>query len=161
MDPEGIGRASDYKIAVHIPEGAQTDLSLGRSVRVTLPIVHDQQTHAVVESIQGSEIGFRLSGQVQELNGQEVRVEIVLQPRGLFKIPFNAVYSPRGNPVQTFIVSEGRAQARDLKIVALASPTEIWVAGPLDPRDEVIVQGLDNLISGDAVKAVTPEGDIP
>src|SRR5260221_1227113 len=46
LNQTGIGQAANYTVTVSIPEGADTDLSRGQSVRVMLPIVHNQETHA-------------------------------------------------------------------------------------------------------------------
>jgi multidrug efflux pump subunit AcrA (membrane-fusion protein) len=146
-------------VTVIIPEGAKPALRRGQEVSVTLPIIHHGKTAASVAALAPGEIRLLLAKQVQELNGQEVRVEIPLKPQGICRVPFQSIDSPRGLSKQVLVLNDNHVEARDVKIVALAGGTDILVTGPLAAGDQVVVEGLDNLLSGDEVQVVpAPEG---
>lgn len=150
----GLNRASSYLVRVAVPKGATPDVAVGRSVPVTLPIIHHQQTTGSVVKIEEGEVQLRLAQQVQELNGQRVRVQLPIAGKGIFRVPFTAIYSPRGGSKQVFVVKEGRAEARPAELVSLFSSDQVLVAAALNEGDQVVSQGIDNLISGDTVEVI-------
>lgn len=154
---EAIGETSDYRVTVSLPAGVKPDLGVGRSVRVLLPVLHHQETRASVESVGEKSVSLSLTGQIHELNGNVVRAEIPIQAKGIFRVPFEAIYSPRGMDKQVFVLRGDRVEAREVAIVAMATERELLVAGSLEPSDRIVTQGLDNLLSGDAVTVVKSE----
>ena len=159
-DKQGtVSRESSYRIRVKLPAGASPTLAPGQSVKVTLPIVHDQETSAVVEAVEQQAVSLLLAKQVQELGGQEVRVAIPLRGKGVFRVPFDAIYSPRGLTTQLFVVQGDHVELRDIKVIALAGPEEVYVTGKLADVDHIVVRGLDNLLTGDVVEVAQAEGD--
>lgn len=151
-------RIKDYLISVPIPKGIYPRLSVGKKVSVILPLVHNQEATAVVNSIDSDILTLRLSKQIQELNGQKIKVIIPFSSKGLFKLPFRALYSPLGNKEQIFIIRNEHVQIKSVKVITVLSSTEVIVAGDLADSDWVAIQGIDNLIAGDLVIVVDENG---
>lgn len=147
------GTPSDYRVTVEIPEGAQTTLSAGQTAAVTLPIIHHQEARGTVESTAGA-LHLVLSNQVQELNGQQVQVLVPLRAQGLFRLPFQSVYSPRGVTKRVMVVRGKSVEAVEVKVIALAGESDVIVAGSLSNGESVVVDGLDNLLPADPVEPV-------
>lgn len=156
-DSTAIGATSDYRVRVTLPRGTKTFAKIGQKVSVVLPILHHQKTQGVVEKIEAFQVEILLPRQVQELNGQEVRIEVPLEPDGIFWVPFASIYSPRGTKKQVFVVRNGRAEAVVVETIKLGLNSGIYVAAKLNFNDKVVVKGLDNLIAGDSVAVLAEE----
>ena len=154
---DSVAGPSDYHVTVSIPRGADPALVKGNTVRVTLPILHHRETQASVETLERGRLELLLPKQVQELSGQEVRIEIPLKAAGIYRVPFTSIYSPRGATKQLFVLQGDHVETRDIEVVAMANASEILVAGRLSPGEQIVVQGMDNLLSGDAVRVLTSE----
>ena len=152
------GAGNSYRIVVPVPKGAKVATQKGHSIRITLPILHHQDTQGSVVEINEKHIEILLSQQVQELNGQSVRVEIPLSGEGLFRVPFTAIYSPRGINARVFVVQGDKAEGKPAEVISLYGDTEVLIAAPLKAGDRVVVQGTDNLLSGDTVEVLAQEG---
>lgn len=152
------GRTAEYQVTVPLPKGALADVTPGQRIPITLPIIRNQQTQGVVESLQLDKLILHLSQQVQELNGQNVRAEVPIKATGIFRLPFTAIYSPRGVTKQVFVVKQERAELMPVEVISLYNNHELLISAGLSATDRVVTQGLDNLLNGDAVEVVATDG---
>jgi hypothetical protein len=149
---------SSYQIEVDLPKGVQADLSKGQTVLVSLPIVHHSEVRARIDRVEVGKIKLILGDQVQELAGQEVRVQIPLRSLGLYRIPFEAVCSPRGLSKKVFVLQGDRVLATPVEVVAPSSDDgDIWIAGQFAPDSKIVIRGFDHLVTGDLVRVVSKE----
>jgi multidrug efflux pump subunit AcrA (membrane-fusion protein) len=153
----GIAKISTYRIEVPSPRDAEVELKPGESVSVTLPIIRHNEVRARVDRIVPGKIELLLPDQVQELSGQQVQVKVPLRSSGVYQLPFWAVYSPRGLTQEVFLLQGDQAHLVPIEVVGPADRDgRIWVTGPkLAPGAQVVVHGLDNLVSGDRVQVVS------
>jgi hypothetical protein len=144
-----------YHLSVQLPNGVTPDLSVGSSVAVTLPTIHHNSAFASVKSISKTQVALVLANQVQILEGQRLRVILPLKPAHLFRIPFQAIYSPRGLTTEVFLLSNEK-RTHLVPVVPLQALPEGKMIVSADQLDDatVVVQGTDNLISGDSVQVV-------
>jgi hypothetical protein len=146
-----------YHLSISPPNGLTLAGHPGSYVKVTLPTVHHGEAMAQVLSVSKTRIELLLANQVQQLEGQQLKVELPFQPAHLYRIPFQAVYSPRGLTAEVFLLSTDM-KVRLVPVVPLQflSDGGIIVASDQfpDPLKDalVVVQGTDNLLSGDSVQ---------
>ena len=146
------GRLKDYKITVQRLKGATPHVTQGQTLRLRLPLVHNSEASAKIVSITPDQIVLDFPRQVQELGGQQVKVEVPLLPQRLYRIPFQAVYSPLGSHPRIFVIKEGHAYLKDLEVIASDKDSSLIVSADLEPGTFVIIKGQDNLLSGDPVR---------
>ncbi len=145
----------NYRLSIPIPKGTVFDLSLGTSVPVTLPTIHHQNAQAKVSSISKTKIELMLSNQVQLLEGQRLRVTLPTKPLHLYRIPFQAVYSPRGLTTEVFVLaSDNRVSLVPIVPLKVLSNGNVIVSSDQLKGATIVVQGTDNLVSGDQVQII-------
>lgn len=149
-------KGRSYRLSVDIPQGTTLDLSPGSNVSVTLPTIHNRNAVARVSSVTTHRIEFILANQVQLLDGQRLRVILPAKPRNLFQIPFQAIYSPRGQTTEVFVMASDRRVhlTRVVPLQVLADGSVIVSADHQLKDALVVVHGADNLVSGDLVQVV-------
>lgn len=151
------GRA--YRLSIQLPSGVTPDLSIGSFVTVTLPTVHHNTAPAKIKSISKTRIELVLENQTQLLDGQRLKVTLPLKSVHLYQIPFQAIYSPRGLTTEVFLLSpDQRAHRIPVVPVKLLPGGKVIVSSDRLDGASIIVQGTDNLISGDAVRVVEQKG---
>lgn len=144
-----------YHLSIQLPNGVTPDLSIGSSVTVTLPTIHHSTAFAKTKSISKTRVEIVLADQVQLLDGQRLRVTLPIKPDHLFRIPFQAIYSPRGLTSEVFLLSsEKRARLVPVVPLQLLPDGKIIVSSEQLDSASIVVQGTDNLISGDSVQVV-------
>lgn len=144
-----------YHLSIQLPSGVIPDLLSGSSVTVTLPTIHHNKALAKIKSISKTRVELVLADQVQLLEGQRLRVILPLKPVHLFRIPFQAVYSPRGLTTEVFLLSQEK-RVRLIPVVplqVLPNGKIIVSSDQLDGAD-IVAQGTDNLVSGDSVQII-------
>lgn len=147
----------NYRLSVQIPKDTALNLSLGSSVTVTLPTIHRRNTLAKITSISKTKIELLLANQVQILEGQRLTVTLPIKPVHLYRIPFQAIYSPRGLTTEVFVLSNDRR----VRLVQVA-PLQFLADGKIIVSSDqlngalIVVQGTDNLIAGDQVQVIEP-----
>ena len=144
-----------YRLSIEIPKGAVLDLSPGSTVSVTLPTIHNRNAQARVSSISKTHIELLLTNQVQLLDGQRLRVILPAKPTHLYKIPFQAIYSPRGLTTEVFILSSDK-RVRLVPVVPLQvlADGKVIVSADQLKGATIVVHGGDNLVSGDSVQVI-------
>jgi hypothetical protein len=160
---KAIGEKADsderrsYHLSISPPNGLVLAMRAGSFVKVILPTVHHGEAMARIISISKTRIELLLTNQVQQLEGQQLKVELPFQPVHLYQIPFQAVYSPRGLTAEVFLLSADM-KVRLVPVVPLQASSDgglIVASDQLpDPLKDalVVVQGTDNLLSGDSVQ---------
>lgn len=148
-----------YHLSIQLPEGVTPDLYPGSIVSVALPTIHHSNALARVASVSKARIELILADQVQLLEGQQLRASLPLRPTHLFRIPFQAVYSPRGMSTEVFLITSEK-QARLIPVVPLQvlPDGKIIVSSDQLGGADIIAQGTDNLITGDSVQVVDQKG---
>jgi hypothetical protein len=145
----------NYRLSMPVPGGTVFDLSLGASVPVTLPTIRHQNTQAKVSSISKTHIELMLINQVQLLDGQRLRVTLPAKPVHLYRIPFQAIYSPRGITAEVFVLSsDQRVKLVPVVPLKLLSNGNVIVSSDQLKGATIVVQGTDNLVSGDQVQII-------
>ena len=151
-----------YFLSVQLPGGATTSASIGSSVNIALPVVRNRETKAEVVSIEKGKLKLRLTNQVQQLEGQTLTAEVPLKNEGLFLIPPQAVYSPRGAIAQVFVLTNDQTtQSIPITVLQVANDGRVLVASPNLSNSKVVFRGLENLITGTSVQVVESEGAKP
>jgi len=144
-----------YRLSIQIPKGTVFDLSVGSNVQVTLPTIHNRVTQAKVSSISKTQIDLMLVNQVQLLDGQRLRVTLPTKPVHLYSIPFQAIYSPRGITTEVFVLtSDQRVNLVSIVALQVLPNGKVIVSSAQLNGATIVVQGTDNLISGDSVQVV-------
>jgi multidrug efflux pump subunit AcrA (membrane-fusion protein) len=145
----------NYRLSIQVPKGAVLDLSLGSTVSVILPTIHNRNALARVSSISKTRIELTLTNQVQLLEGQRLRVTLPAKPINLYQIPFQAIYSPRGLTTEVFVLSSDR-RVHLVPVVPLQvfSDGKVIVSAEQLKGATIVVHGGDNLVSGDSVQIV-------
>jgi hypothetical protein len=149
----GPGPGTSYEVRVALPPGAEAAVGKGAAIAITLPIVRSDRTTGAVTAVRPGGLDVLLSGQVQELNGQTVQAEVPLKAAGIYKVPLGAIVSPLGEDCYVFAVRGGRAERVPVRVLAPADDASAYVSGALRARDQVAVEGMDNLLHGDPVEA--------
>lgn len=151
-----------YNLTVQIPPGATPSATFGTSINVALPVVRNRETKAKVTSIETGKLKLRLNNQVQQLEGQTLTAEIPLKNDGLFLIPPQAIYSPRGTNAQVFVLTNDQtAQAVPVTILQVVDDGRVLVVAPNLSHAKVVFRGLENLITGTSVQVVENQGVTP
>lgn len=144
-----------YHLAIRIPDGAKPDAAVGDALRLSLPIIHNARVLAKVTAVSEFDISLLLSGQVQRLQGLEITAELPLKPVNLYLIPFQAVYSPRGITTEVFVLQgDSRVRLVPVKPLAIRDNGDLIVSSSHLAGAKVVVDGLDNLVSGDLVSVL-------
>jgi hypothetical protein len=155
-----LGRT--YHLSIQIPTGATPELAVGSFVAVLLPTVHRNRAVAKVKSISKTRVEAALEDQIQMLDGQRLKVILPLRPVHLYRIPFQAVYSPRGLTTEVFILSsDQRAHLVPVVPIEVLPGGKIVVSSDRLNGASIVVHGTDNLVSGDAVQVVEQKGAAP
>ena len=145
----------NYRLSILVPRGTVFDLSLGSIVPVTLPTIHHQNAQAKVSSISKTKIELMLTNQVQLLEGQRLRVTLPTKPVDLYRIPFQAIYSPRGITAEVFVLaSDQRVNLISIVPLKVLSNGNVIVSSDQLKGATIVVQGTDNLVSGDKVQII-------
>jgi multidrug efflux pump subunit AcrA (membrane-fusion protein) len=145
----------NYRLSILVPGGTVFDLSLGSSVPVTLPTIHHRNAQAKVSSISKTKIELMLANQVQLLDGQRLRVTLPAKPIHLYRIPFQAVYSPRGITAEVFVLSsDQRVNLVPIVPLRVLSNGNVIVSSDQLKGATIVMQGTDNLVSGDKVQII-------
>lgn len=144
-----------YRISVKIPRGANPALQVGDTVKVTLPTIHNSQATSSVKAIAAGSLELSLANQVQLLDGQRLKVSVPLRPTNLFKVPFQAVYSPRGEKTEVFrLLPDQRVELVPFEPLQLLPDGNIVGASEGLTGRMVVVEGTNGLLSGDKVKVL-------
>ena len=145
----------NYRLTIQVPLGTVFDLSRGSKVSVTLPTIQNRMAQAEVTDVSKTRINLALRNQVQLLDGQRLRVTLPTKPIHLYKIPFQAIYSPRGVTAEVFVVSPDN-QVKLVPIVPLqVLPNGNVIISSDQLKDaKIVVHGTDNLLAGDNVQIV-------
>lgn len=147
----------NYHLSVQIPKDTVLNLSLGSSVTVTLPTIHRRNALAKITSISKTKIELLLTNQVQILEGQRLTVTLPIKPVHLYRIPFQAIYSPRGLTTEVFVLSnDQRVRLIQIAPLQFLADGKIIVSSDQLNGALIVVQGTDNLIAGDQVQVVEP-----
>jgi len=145
----------NYRLLMLVPKGTIFDLSVGSSVPVTLPTIHHRNLQAKVSSISKTKIELILTNQVQLLDGQRLRVTLPAKPVHLYRIPFQAVYSPRGLTAEVFVLSsDQRVNLVPIVPLRVLSNGNVIVSSEQLKGATIVVQGTDNLVPGDKVQII-------
>ncbi|MGE3263251.1 MAG: hypothetical protein AB7K68_15830 [Bacteriovoracia bacterium] len=145
----------NYRLSILVPRGTVFNLSLGSSVPVALPTIHHRNARAKVSSISKTKIELMLANQVQLLEGQRLRVTLPAKPVHLYRIPFQAVYSPRGITAEVFVLSsDQRVNLVPIVPLRVLSNGNVVVFSDQLKGATIVVQGTDNLVSGDKVQVI-------
>jgi hypothetical protein len=145
----------NYRLSILVPGGAVIDLSLGSSVPVTLPTIHHRNAQAKVSSISKTKIELMLTNQVQLLEGQRLQVTLPTKPVHLYRIPFQAIYSPRGITTEVFVLaSDQRVNLVPIVPLKVLSNGNVIVSSDQLKDATIVVQGTDNLVPGDEVQVI-------
>ncbi|MBI2387467.1 MAG: hypothetical protein HYV14_15875 [Elusimicrobia bacterium] len=151
------GRA--YHLSIQLPSGVTPALPIGSFVTVTLPTVHHNTAPAKIKSISKTRVELVLENQTQLLDGQRLKVTLPLKSAHLYQIPFQAVYSPRGITTEVFVLSpEQRAHRIPVVPIKVLPGGKIIVSSDRLNGASIVIQGTDNLISGDGVRVVEQKG---
>lgn len=149
---ESNGRLS-YRLSVKIPRGLIPAVKTGSFVGVTLPTIHQSLVNAQIVSLSSKEALLVLDNQVQRLEGQKLKVDLPVKSQGLFKIPFQSIVSSRGDSFEVYIVSaEMKVQSVQVSPIQVSSDGNVIVASEHLKNSSIVVQGTDNLLSGDSVQ---------
>jgi multidrug efflux pump subunit AcrA (membrane-fusion protein) len=145
----------NYRLSILVPSGTVFDLSLGSNVPVTLPTIRHQNAQAKVSSISKTKIELKLTNQVQLLEGQRLRVTLPTKPVHLYRIPFQAIYSPRGITAEVFVLaSDNRVNLVPIVPLKVLSNGNVIVSSDQLKGATIVVQGTDNLVPGDKVQII-------
>lgn len=145
----------NYRLTVQVPSGTMFDLSRGSKVSVTLPTIQNRLAHAEVTDVSKTQVHLVLRNQVQLLEGQRLRVAIPAKPVHLYKIPFQAIYSPRGLSPEVFVVSsDNRVKLIPIVPLRMLSGGHVIVSSPQLKDAKIVVHGTDNLLGGDSIQIV-------
>lgn len=148
-----------FHLSIELPTGLVPAIRNGSYVKVSLPTVHQNVAIAQITSLSKNRVELVLANQLQQLVGQKLKVDLPFLPINLFKIPFQAIYSPRGGASEVFILSS------DMKVLLVQIvPLQISSDGNIIVSSEqlkealIVVQGTDNLLSGDTVQVNKESG---
>lgn len=151
------GRRRDYRLDLELPSGTRAVARPGAQLEVLLPLVRHARAGALLLASQAGHLSLRLVGQVQELAGRDLQVQVGLQPAGLFIVPLGAVQSPRGLTAEVYALREGRAHSVPVQVLQLRDDGRLLVAGALRDGESVAEDGLDGLLEGDEVRLLPKE----
>ncbi len=153
-----VENAHSFQVKVNVPEGGTPDLEVGSWVHVTLPTVRHKVASARVTAITNNSVELLLPGQVQQLEGQQLKVELPLKSKGLYRIPFQAIYSPRGITTQVFILTKNStAHLISVKALQVLDDGEVIVSSEYLKDSKVVVSGTDNLLSEDSIRVASDQ----
>ncbi len=149
---ESNGRGS-YRLSLSLPTGVLPAVGVGSFVKVFVPTIHQSTVSAQVISMTKNRANLILSNQVQQLEGQRLKVEFPVQALNLFKIPFQSIVSPRGLKSEVFILtSDMKVSAVEVTPIQILNDGYVIVSSEDLKNKSIIIQGTDNLMSGDSVQ---------
>ena len=148
---------STYIIDAVLPAGAQPAIVPGDRATVMLPILHNENVKATLTQAGERNLRFSLTGQVQALDGETVRVVVSLKPTSLYKVPFSSIYSPRGLNTQVFIFDGEKVELSDVTVIRVLENNSLLIVAALPAGTQVVTSGIDNLTPGDHVTNVLSE----
>lgn len=145
----------NYRLIAQIPAGIMLNLVPGSSAFATLPTIHNRNVLTKVTSVSRTKIELLLNNQVQLLDGQRLRVTLPVKPIHLYRIPFQAIYSPRGLTTEVFTVSANqRAHLVSVTPLQFLPDGNVIVYSDQLANTTIVVHGTDNLIHGDSVQII-------
>lgn len=148
-----------FHLSIELPVGLIPAIRNGSYVKVTLPTIHQNVAIAQITSLSRNHVELILANQVQQLAGQKLKVALPFLPANLYKIPFQAIYSPRGSTSEVFILSSDmKVQLVQIVPLQISSDGNVIVSSEQLKDALVVVQGTDNLLSGDTVKVNKESG---
>lgn len=148
-----------YHLSIELPTGLIPVVKNGSYVKVSLSTIHKNVAIAQITSISKTHVQLVLTNQVQQLEGQKLKTDLPFHPVNLFKIPFQAIYSPRGSTSEVFILSSDmKVQLVQITPLQISSDGSVIVSSEQLKDALVVVQGTDNLLSGDTVKVNKESG---
>lgn len=152
-----MGSDRSYRLTAQIASGMVFNLVPGSSVLATLPTIHNRNVLTKVSSISKTKIELLLNNQVQLLDGQRLRITLPIKPIHLYRIPFQAIYSPRGLTTEVFTVSANqRAHLVSVTPLQFLPDGNVIVYSDQLANTIIVVHGTDNLIHGDSVQVIEP-----
>lgn len=143
-----------YRLGIELPKSVIPDIEINQSLAVSLPVVNRSKDKALVTSLHGRKIELLLSGQVQQLEGQVLTVEVPLRRDGLFLIPPQSIYAPRGLDPQAFIVKNNIAGCVPVGVIQVLENEMVLVSSNQLKNENVICRGLNNLVAGEKVTVI-------
>ena len=148
-----------FHLSIDLPAGLVPAIKNGSYVKVNLPTVHKNVAIAQVTSLSKNRVELVLANQIQQLEGQRLKVDLLFLSVNLFKIPFQAIYSPRGSTSEVFIfLSDMKVQLVRITPLQILSDGNVIVSSEQLKDALVVVQGTDNLLSGDLVQVNKESG---
>lgn len=147
-----------YLLIVELPKAVIPDIHINQTLNVSLPTIHHKKHRAVITNIQGRSIELRLDDQVQQLAGQALTVEVPLRNKELYLIPHESIYAPRGFDPKVFIVKNERAVSVAVGVIQAKDNGLILVSSSYLNNENVICNGLNNLIAGEPVNIISLKG---
>lgn len=155
---ETNGRGS-YRLLLKLPSGLIPSIKNGSFVNVTIPTIHQNLVSGQIVSINKQNIELIISNQVQQLEGQTLKVDLPVLPTNLYKIPFQSIISPRGLGAEVFLLSaDMKVQLVQVTPLHILSDGAIIVSSEHLKNSSIVVQGTDNLLSGDSVQVYKEPG---
>jgi hypothetical protein len=155
---DNISRRS-YHLSIELPHGLIPSIRVGSNVKISLPTIHKNVALAQVTSISKTHVQLILANQIQQLEGQKLKAEIPFLAVNLFKIPFQAIYSPRGTTSEVFILSSDmKVQLVKITPLQITNDGNVIISSEQLKDSLIVVQGTDNLLSGDIVKVNKESG---
>jgi hypothetical protein len=148
---DSLERVRSYRLKIVIPKGAAPDVRVGSSIHISLPVLHHAEAQARVTAMGNGEIVLLLPDQIQQLEGVRLKADLPLKPVNLYRIPFQAVYSPRGIGTETFVYAHSQVRLVPVSVLDIRDDGGIVVSSSDLASAEVVVSGLDNLVTGDDV----------
>ena len=146
------GRGS-YRLLMDLPAGLIPAVKNGSYVKVTIPTIHQNSVAAQIVALNDKKIELVITNQVQQLEGQTLKVDLPVMPTNLYKIPFQSILSPRGLKTEVFLVSnEMKVELVQVTPLQILSDGAIIVSSKHLKNSSIVVQGTDNLLSGDNVQ---------
>ncbi len=150
-----------YRLSMDLPAGLIPAVKNGSFVKVTIPTIHQNIVSAQIVSLSKNHAELILNNQVQQLEGQKLKVDLPVLPVNLFKIPFQSILSPRGLTAEVFLLlPEMTVQLVQITPLQILSDGAVIVSSEHLKNASVVVQGTDNLLSGDSVQVNKESGAI-
>jgi hypothetical protein len=157
---ESNGRGS-YRLSLNLPVGVFPAAGVGSLVKVIVPTIHQREDSAQISSMTKNRADLVLSNQVQQLEGQKLKVNFPVKSINLFKIPFQSIVNPRGLFSEVFtLTADNKVKAVKVTPVQILSDGDVIVSSEHLKNTVIVVQGTDNLISGDSVQVNKVAGEV-
>lgn len=148
----------NYRLGIELPKSVIPDIQINQTLNVSLPVIHHSKDKAVITSFRGRKIELLLAGQVQQLEGQVLTIEIPLKKEGLFLVPPQSIYAPRGVDPHAFILKDNVADSVPVGVIQALENEMVLVSSNQLKNAKVICRGLNNLVVGEKVTVIAREG---